>query len=218
MRILIVEDDENISNMTSEILRLGGYEPDTAFDGNDAEGKIIANDYALILLDVMLPGQDGYTVFEKTSFRNIPVIFLTALQDVTNKVKGLRLGADDYIVKPFEAVELLARIEAVLRRAGRAETAFRYGAVSLDAASRTVTVGGRAAQLTPKEFDLMLFFLKNPGIAISRERLLAEIWGYGFAGETRTVDNHVAQLRRKLGLQSSLVTVAKLGYRLERVR
>ena len=143
------------------------------------------------------------------------MIFLTAMQNVADKVRGLRLGAEDYIVKPFEAVELLARIEVVLRRRGAGQKIFTYGDISVDTERHIATKGGEPVALTPKEFEVLLFFMQNKDIAITRERLLSAVWGYEFAGESRTVDIHVQQVRRKMGLGRQLVTIPKLGYRLE---
>lgn len=185
IRILIVEDDENISKMLAATLSIGDYEYDRCADGEEAVQTILNGTYDLILLDVMLPGMDGFAVLEHIRGESCetPVIFLTALGAVADKVKGLRGGAEDYIVKPFEPVELLARIEVVL---------------------------------TPKEFDVLVFFMRNPDVAITREQLLSNIWGFDFTGESRSVDIHVQQVRRKMGLQGKLITIPKLGYRLER--
>ena len=169
----------------------------------------------MILLDVMLPGMDGFEILTKIKNKGTPVIFLTALQDVGDKVKGLRLGAEDYIVKPFEAVELLARIEVVLRRTNAGRQQLAYDGILVDLQKHVVTKNGERVPLTPKEFDVLVFFMQNVDIAITRERLMAAIWGYEFEGESRTVDIHVQQVRRKLDLKGKLVTIPKLGYCLE---
>lgn len=216
IKILVVEDDENISKMISAALSIVGYKSNCCYDG--ASAVKMAAEYLpdLILLDVMLPEMDGFEVMSRIKNLGIPVIFLTALQDVSDKVKGLKLGADDYIVKPFEAVELLARIEVVLRRAKKTATVFKYGDVSVNIDEHSVKLDGNAVNLTPKEFDVLVFFLKNQNIAITRERLLSAVWGYEFEGESRTVDIHVQQVRRKMGLKNRLITIPKLGYRLEK--
>ena len=213
IRILIVEDDENIAKMIAATLTMGGYQSDICDNGMDAVKHLDSGEYDLALLDIMLPGMDGFSVLQQVSAT--PVIFLTAMQDVSDKVKGLRLGAEDYMIKPFEAVELLARIEVVLRRSnkGKKELVYEDLVVNLDA--HTVKKGDRFLSLTPKEFDVLVFFLQNPDIALTRERLLSSIWGYEFEGESRTVDIHVQQVRRKTGLQNRLITIPKLGYRLE---
>ena len=166
----------------------------------------------------MLPGADGFAVLDTIRARGCetPVIFLTALGAVADKVKGLRGGAEDYIVKPFEAVELLARIEVVLRRAGKSEMRLRYGDLRVDIERHTVPKAGVPGVLTPKEFDVLVFFMRNIDVAITREQLLSNVWEYNYTGESRTVDIHVQQVRRKLGLQGKLITIPKLGYRLER--
>ncbi len=166
----------------------------------------------------MLPGMDGFAVLEHIRGESCetPVIFLTALGAVADKVKGLRGGAEDYIVKPFEPVELLARIEVVLRRAGKSEMHLRYGDIQVDIEKHTALKNGVPVALTPKEFDVLVFFMRNPDVAITREQLLSNIWGFDFTGESRSVDIHVQQVRRKMGLQGKLITIPKLGYRLER--
>ena len=218
IQILIVEDDENISKMLAATLSIGGYSYAQGGDGLEAVERITAGNYDLILLDVMLPGADGFAVLDTIRARGCetPVIFLTALGAVADKVKGLRGGAEDYIVKPFEAVELLARIEVVLRRAGKSEMRLRYGAIRVDIERHTVTKAGVPVVLTPKEFDVLVFFMRNIDVAITREQLLSNVWEYNYTGESRTVDIHVQQVRRKLGLQGKLITIPKLGYRLER--
>lgn len=220
IRILIVEDDENISKMLAATLSIGGYTYEQCADGVEAAARIPEGAYDLALLDVMLPGLDGFAVLDtiRAAGCDTPVIFLTALGAVADKVKGLRGGAEDYIVKPFEAVELLARIEVVLRRAGKSEMHLSYGDIRVDIEKHTVLKGGQPVTLTPKEFDVLVFFMRNPDVAITREQLLSNIWGYNFAGESRSVDIHVQQVRRKLGLRGKLITIPKLGYRLERLR
>lgn len=214
-RILIVEDDGNIAKMIEATLSMVGYESSICGNGLEAVGRILNEPFDLVLLDVMLPDADGFQVMERIRGKGTPVIFLTAMQDVTDKVKGLRMGADDYIVKPFEAVELLARIEVVLRRTNAGRKKLTYEDISVDLESHIASKGGERVPLTPKEFDVLVFFLQNIDIAITRERLLSAVWGYEFEGESRTVDIHVQQVRRKLQLQKKLVTIPKLGYRLE---
>ena len=213
--ILIVEDDENIARMIEATLSMVGYRCDGCEDGSEAVRRILEGSYDLILLDVMLPGMDGFEILTKIKNKGTPVIFLTALQDVGDKVKGLRLGAEDYIVKPFEAVELLARIEVVLRRTNAGRQQLAYDGILVDLQKHVVTKNGERVPLTPKEYDVLVFFMQNVDIAITRERLMAAIWGYEFEGESRTVDIHVQQVRRKLDLKGKLVTIPKLGYCLE---
>lgn len=215
VRILIVEDDENIARMIEATLSMVGYGCERCENGIEATSEIMEGNYDLVLLDVMLPGMDGFEIMERVRNRGTAVIFLTARQDVTDKVKGLRLGAEDYIVKPFEAVELLARIEVVLRRTNVGRETLIFEDIQVSLSSHTVTRGEERVALTPKEFDVLVLFMENVDVAITRERLLAAVWGFEFQGESRTVDIHVQQVRRKLGLQGRLVTIPKLGYRLE---
>ena len=214
-RILVVEDEQHIGQMIEAALGLAGYECEICRDGRWAVAKVHQENYDLILLDIMLPEMNGFEVIEAIKSREIPVIFLTALQDVTDKVKGLRLGAEDYIVKPFEIMELLARIEVVLRRYKKNLEILEYRDIRIYPDRHLVEKAGRQVALTPKEFDLFVFFVRNKDIAIGRERLLSAVWGYEFMGESRTVDIHVQQLRKKLDLSKQLVTIPKLGYRLE---
>lgn len=215
-KILIVEDDVNIAKMLEVTLSIGGYESERCDNGKKAVDLVISQSYDLVLLDVMLPDMDGFKVIEYIDKEETAVIFLTALQDVMDKVKGLKLGAEDYIVKPFETVELLARIEVVLRRKHKSNNTIHYGDITMNIDEHTVKKGDDYVSLTPKEFDILAFFLQNQDIALTRERLLATVWGYEFMGETRTVDIHVQQIRKKMGLHNKLVTIPKLGYRLER--
>ncbi|NLW64650.1 MAG: response regulator transcription factor [Clostridiales bacterium] len=213
-RILIVEDDENIALYIQTCLLMGDYENEIASDGLQAVDMINAGKYDLILLDIMLPGLDGFEVFKRTKESGVPVIFLTAMQSISDKVKGLRLGAEDYIVKPFEALELLARIEVVLRRDRKVKSTLSYGDIEIDVLSHSATRNGEQIPLTPKEFEVLTYFVRHQNTVISRDHLLAAIWGFEFAGETRTVDTHVQQVRRKMGLKGKLITVPKYGYKL----
>ena len=216
-QILIVEDDLNITKMLEATLNIGGYLFESCGDGNEAVRQICSGRYDLVLLDILLPGLNGFDVLGavRAAGWDTPVIFLTALGSVADKVKGLRGGAEDYIVKPFEAMELLARVEVVLRRAGKDQTQLQYKDIYVDIGKHTVTKADVPIILTPKEFDVLVFFMRNPDIVITREQLLQNIWGFNFTGESRTVDIHVQQVRRKLSLQNSLITVPKIGYRLD---
>lgn len=218
MHILIVEDDENIAKMIETCLDIAAYETTVCSDGNEALSTICANNFDLILLDVMLPGMDGFEIMEHIQSREIPVIFLSALENVCDKVKGLRLGGEDYIVKPFEPMELLTRIEVVLRRVNKGQHILTFEDITVDLDKHIARKNGREVKLTPKEFDTLVFFIQNADIALTRERLLASIWGYTYEGESRTVDVHVQQVRKKMGLQGALKSIPKLGYRLERRR
>ena len=216
-RILVIEDEMAINDLLCMNLEAAGYETVGYLDGNDAsEGVAQDHEFQCALVDIMLPGKDGFALLPELKAAGIPVIFLTALGAVADKVKGLRGGAEDYIVKPFEPVELLARIEVVLRRAGKSEMHLRYGDIQVDIEKHTALKNGVPVALTPKEFDVLVFFMRNPDVAITREQLLSNIWGFDFTGESRSVDIHVQQVRRKMGLQGKLITIPKLGYRLER--
>jgi DNA-binding response OmpR family regulator len=214
--ILIVEDDEHIAQMIEATLGIGGYTGEVCPDGAEALRRIQSRTFDLVLLDIMLPGLDGFGVLEQLGEGAPPVIFLTAMDDVGHKVRGLKMGAEDYLTKPFEAVELLVRIEVVLRRTQRgAPTTLTFGDITVDIERHQASLADEPVALTPKEFDLLVFFLNNVDIALTRERLLSFVWGYDYAGETRTVDTHVQQLRKKLGLADALVTISRLGYRLQ---
>ena len=169
----------------------------------------------LILLDVMIPGIDGFSLIEKIKKYNIPVIFVTAKESVLDRVKGLRLGAEDYIVKPFETIELLARIEVILKRYNKDNHKIKFKNVEVDTNKRIVKLKDNEVYLTAKEYDLLILFLQNRNMALSRERILDRVWGFEYVGETRTVDIHVQRIREKLDLKNSIKTVFKVGYRLE---
>ncbi len=213
INILIVEDDANIAKMIQTIVDMEGYSSTICHDGEEALPLIDTDIYDLILLDVMLPGVSGFDIISR-KMSATPVIFITAKQDVTDKVSGLRLGAEDYIVKPFEAMELLARIEVVLRRYNKDIHVLRYDNIIVNVGEHTCKQNGKEVYLTPKEFRILVFFIKHVDVAISRIQLLSSIWGYEFQGESRTVDIHVQQLRKKLDLKDKLVTIPTVGYRL----
>lgn len=215
-RILIIEDEKSIADSIGLNLELSGYDYTIISDGIEA-AKRLGEDHSFDLapLDVMLPGLDGFTLMEHMQKYNIPVIYLTAKADVPSRIKGLKIGAEDYIIKPFSVLELLVRIEKVLDRAGKLNKVLRCRDITIDTEKRTVTKSGEAVALQPLEFDLLVKIVKFKNCTMSRERLLSEIWGVDFAGGTRTVDTHVASLRKKLGLEGVIVTVTRIGYRLE---
>ena len=215
-RILIVEDDENTAKYIQTCLSMGQYESNICNDGCTAINLLSEQYFDLILLDVMLPGIDGFEIQERIKVKNIPIIFLTAMQDVTDKVRGLKAGAEDYIVKPFEVMELLARIEVVLRRFHKTDNQLTYGNIEIDADKHIVTMNGQMVTVSPKEFEVLCYFIKHQDIVISRERLLADLWDINYQGETRTVDTHVQQVRRKMELKDKLLTIPKYGYKLLR--
>ena len=214
-RILVVEDDEAINRLICMNLSVAGYEPVPVYDGTDALCIIERGDehFDLALLDVMLPGVDGFELLAPVRTHGIPVIYLTAKNDVESKVQGLRDGAEDYIVKPFEILELLVRIEKVLERYGDGKDVITLDDVEIHVAERVAYRSGNPVPLTPILFDLLLLFARNRNIALTRERILKAVWGDSFLGESRTVDIHISQLRKKTGL--SIVSVPKIGYRLE---
>lgn len=214
-RILIVEDEQAISNLVDMSLTDAGYSCTCVYDGEAAADRLEAEPFDLVILDVMLPKVDGFELMEYIRPTGVPVIFLTARTDVADRVRGLRAGADDYVGKPFEIVELLARVETVLRRYHKIERRLTAGDVVVDTQSRTVQKGGRDVALTKKEYDLLLFFIRNKNIALFRETIYERIWESSFMGDSRTVDLHVQRLRKKLGWEQKITAVYKIGYRLE---
>ena len=215
IKILIAEDDPNIAKLVEATVAIGGYEGVVCANGTEAFEKMEHGNFDLVLLDVMLPGMSGFEIMQKRTNTQVPVIFITAKQELTDKVRGLRLGAEDYIVKPFEAMELLARIEVILRRVKRTENVYQYGDISVNVEEHTCKYAGKDIYLPPKEFEVLVFFIQHKDVAISRDRLLAAVWGFEYEGESRTIDIHIQQLRKKLNLREKLVTIPKLGYRLE---
>lgn len=215
-KILIVEDDENVAKYIQTCLSIGHYQSQICDNGCTALEILSEQSFDLILLDVMLPGMDGFEVQNQIKGKNIPIIFLTAMQDVSDKVRGLKAGAEDYIVKPFEVMELLARIEVVLRRCQKIEQKLSYGNIEIDMEKHIVEMEGKPVGVSPKEFQVLCYFIEHQEVVISRERLLSDLWDIHYQGETRTVDTHVQQVRRKLGLKDKLLTVPKYGYKLLR--
>lgn len=211
--ILIVEDEISINELVKRNLQLVGHQCTSVFDGKTAISEIEDHTYDLIILDVMLPEFDGFEVFEKV--RETPTIFLTARNSLSDRIKGFTMGADDYLTKPFEMLELLARVEAVLRRTQKNKSCFEAGDVRIDFDSHQVFYMGQLVECTPKEYELLVVLVNNRNIALSRERLLELVWGYDYEGDTRTIDVHIQKLRKKLGWENVIKTVYKLGYRLE---
>lgn len=213
-KILVAEDELAINKMLCMNLGLMGYETVAKYDGQQVADWLEEGGSAdLALVDVMMPGRDGFSLLEPLGAQGIPVIFLTARGDLEAKLQGLTGGAEDYVVKPFEMMELLVRMEKVLERHGKVETRIALGDVTIDTEKRTVTRAGADLNLTPMEFDLLLLLAKKRNAALSRDRLLGEVWGIRYEGGTRTVDVHIAQLWKKTGLP--IVSVPKIGYRLE---
>ena len=213
--ILIVEDEKPISELIQMNLTGSGYRCVCAYDGREAADLLEGNRYDLVLLDVMLPEIDGFSLMEYIAPMGIPVIFLTAKTDVQDRVKGLRLGAEDYILKPFAVAELLARVDTVMRRHHKADEVIRFEEIEIYPQSHVVLRAGAPLELTPKEYDLLLLFLQNKNIALFRDVIFERVWDMNFLGDSRTVDLHVQRLRKKLGWEEMLKTVYKVGYRLE---
>jgi len=213
-KILIVDDEAAIADLIELTLAQAGYKCDTAASGTEAEDKLEKTQYDLVLLDVMLPQISGFELMEYLQPAGTPVIFLTAKGTLADRVRGLRLGADDYIVKPFEPMELSARVEAVLRRTGRLGTVRVFG-LEVDPAGRTVKREGVPVALTPREFDLFLLLVRNRGLALYRDVIYERVWGDIAEDDTRTLDLHIQRLRKKLGLHKEIRTVYKIGYMLE---
>jgi DNA-binding response OmpR family regulator len=211
--ILIVEDDKPINALIRKNLEVVGHTCISVFDGEAVFGEIEKQNFDLILLDIMLPKLDGFQVIKQLR-ENIPIIFLTARSRVEDRVKGLHLGADDYIVKPLDMLELQARIETVLRRFHKADNSFCLGNVRVDLSGRQVYFMEKLVDFTPQEYALIETLIKNRNIAMSREKLLEIAWGYDYGGDTRTVDVHIHHSRKKLGWEKEIKTVYKLGYRL----
>ena len=215
-RILVIEDDTAISELISMNLTVAGYDTEALFDGNEVE-ELLKTDrnFDLALLDVMLPGKDGFELMDLMKEAKIPVIYLTAKNDVGSKIRGLRSGAEDYIVKPFEVLELLVRVEKVLERTGRQISRITVGDIEINLNAHQVTKNGQEVSLKPLEYDLLVLLAKNKNMAFTREQLLNQVWGSDYLGETRTVDVHIGQLRKKLELFDVIKTIPKIGYRLE---
>ena len=214
-KIMIIEDEKSINDLIMLHLKLVGHECIQAFDGNEAISAFEANKPDLILLDVMIPFHDGFELIERNSFKDTPVIFVTAKENTLDKVKGLNLGAYDYIVKPFEMIELIARVEAVLRRVKPINRIFSIDNTIVYLDEHVVKVNGENVELTNREFELLEVLICNSNMALSRDKLLDMAWGYDYFGDTRTVDVHITKLRKKLHLENHIKTIFKLGYRLE---
>lgn len=218
-RILFIEDDKGISDAVSLNLQYAGYEF-KVFDDGAAAARYLEEDHSfdLALLDIMLPGLDGFELYGFIEKYNIPVIFITAKTDSASEIRGLRGGAEDYIVKPFEMVTLLVRIEKVLERTGKLNRVYRINDITADLENRKITRCGEEIELAPLEFDVFAILIKNKNRTVPRERILNEIWGADWFGDTRTVDVRIANIRKKLGINDEIKTIPKTGYRLEEHR
>ena len=222
--VLVVEDEASISSFVSLYLKNAGYTVRTAATGSEALSQVAAEQPGLIVLDLMLPDIDGIEVCRRIRTRSdVPILMLTARDEDVDKIIGLEVGADDYLTKPFNPRELVARVKSILRRTtpareSRESAQIRHGDLAVDAGRREVRVGEEEIQLAPKEFDLLWELLDHRGLVLTRDQLLERVWGYTFAGDTRTVDVHVRQLRRKLGEASPIVTVWGVGYKVSPAR
>jgi DNA-binding response OmpR family regulator len=211
--VLIVDDEESINDMIKRNLKMVGHTCEQAYDGKEAIEKIENGNYDLILLDVMLPHLSGFEIIQKV--KDTPVIFITAKDNIDDKLYGLTSGAEDYIVKPFDVLELIARINIVIRRTQKSENKVVIDDVVIDMDSKSVTYKEEEVELKPQEFQLLEVLIINRNLALSREKLLELAWGYDFEGDTRTVDVHIQKLRKKLGFEERIKTVYKMGYRLQ---
>ena len=212
-KILIVEDEKPISYLIRFNLELVGHTCDQVFDGEAGIDEALKRPYDLIILDVMLPKYSGFEIMEY--IEETPVIFVTARSMAADRIKGFRLGADDYITKPFDILELVERVKAVLRRTKAAAKHFEFDDIRVEFDNRRVYKAGREVALKPKEFDLLTALIENRNLALSREKLLRLVWDFDFEGDSRTVDVHVGRLRQKLGISERIQTVYKTGYRFE---
>ena len=220
-RLLIVDDEDKIREVIREYAEFSGYEAEEAADGMSAIGMVKLNDYDLIIMDIMMPKLDGFSaVKEIQKIKNIPVIMLSARGEEYDKLFGFELGIDDYVVKPFSPKELMARVNAVLNRRDASEkksqTVEKFEGLEVNFAARTITVDGKRIELTPKEYALLFYMIQTKNIALSRDRLLSDIWGYDFFGDDRTIDTHVKNLRNSLGpYRKFIVTLRGVGYKFE---
>lgn len=215
IKVLIVDDEKPICDLIDINLTAAGYQCKTVQDGLQAIDLIERENFDLILLDIMLPGADGYDIMEYIRPLKVPVIFISAKHEVKDRVKGLRLGAEDYLVKPFDVVELVTRVEVVLRRFNKTQRLLQAGDVVVDVEARTVTKAGRGIVLTNKEYGLLVLFIRNKNVALFKETLYEKVWGDEYIADSRTLELHVQRLRKKMGWEHNLVAVYKVGYRLE---
>ena len=213
--ILLVEDNEELGGLLVDFLKAEGYSVHLSRTGEEGEAYFLSEGARLVVLDIMLPGKDGFELLGVMKEHGIPVIYITAKADVNSKIKGLRSGAEDYIVKPFEVLELLVRVEKVLERTGKQKEIIQVKDLEIHLSEHKVTRNGQTVSLKPMEYDLLVLLAKNKNVAFTREQMLNEVWGSNYLGETRTIDVHIGQLRRKLDLSDVIKTIPKIGYRLE---
>ena len=223
-KILVVDDEFRIRQIIRKYAEFEGYEVDEATDGMEAIRICRQKEFDLIIMDVMMPELDGFSACrEIRKFRDTPIIILSARGEEYDKIHGFELGSDDYVVKPFSPKELMLRVGAVIKRSGKSDDAqkndvFTYKGLEVNFSARTVTIDGKRAEMTPKEYDLFFYMVRNKGLALTRESLISEVWGYDFFGDERTLDTHIKLLRKSLGEYSScIVTLRGVGYRFETV-
>lgn len=214
IRILVVEDEKPISDLIRLNLRKEGYDCEAVYNGLDAIARVDSEHFDLVLLDVMLPGADGFEVMDYIKPLQIPVIFITARATIDDRLHGLTSGAEDYMIKPFDPLELIARVNIVLRRYDKTEKILTLEDLTVNTESNEVTKAGEEIRLTPKEYEMLVLFLRNKNITLYRDRIYEEVWGGDSDAETRTVDLHVQRIRKKAGLKNSLVTVYNMGYKI----
>jgi len=218
MRILIVDDESNIRSLISKYAVHAGYQADEAANGAEAVEMCRMNAYDLVIMDVMMPEMDGFCACrEIRRFSQVPMLMLSARGEEYDRIHGFELGVDDYVVKPFSPRELMMRVAAIIKRAGGAGDTVTLGDMTVDYTARRVTIAGEDLPLSPKEYELLFYMVRNRGIALTRERLISEVWGYDFYGDDRTLDTHIKLLRRSLGEHASRITTLRgVGYRFEK--
>ena len=220
--ILIADDNKQIAAILSEYAKKNGFKSSISYDGEEALNAVKNNDFDIILLDVMMPKKDGFEVCKEIrKFKSTPIIMLSARGEEYDKIHGFEIGSDDYVVKPFSPKELMMRVNAVIKRSGKANSEpekdiLTYKGLSVDFSARIVTIDGERVEMTPKEYELFFYMVKNKGIALTREKLISEVWGYDFFGDERTLDTHIKLLRKSLKDYSKcIVTLRGVGYRFE---
>ena len=217
MRILVVDDEMLIRSVIKEYLLLEGYEVDEASNGAEAVNIVSSNDYSLIIMDIMMPHMDGFQACKAIkNIKDVPCIMLSARSEEYDKLNGFEIGIDDYVTKPFSPKELMARVKAVLKRVNPDDRSYKFGELIIDDKAHDVILKGEKVYLTPKEYDLLKYFVSNKNIALSREQLLTNVWGYDFYGDDRTIDTHVKTLRKNLGCYGeNIKTIRGVGYKFE---
>ena len=217
MKLLIVDDETKIQLVLKEYASFEGYETDLASNGLDAIKMAKENDYDLIIMDVMMPGLDGFSAIKEIKkYKDIPVLMLSARSEEYDKLHGFEIGIDDYVTKPFSPKEVMLRVNAITRRSKKKTNNKKYNGLEVDIPGRNVYVDGKKIDLTPREYELLFYLINNEGIVVTREQLLSQVWGYDYFGDDRTVDTHIKMLRNNLGpYRDYIVTARGLGYKFE---